>query len=68
MAKKVHEATNFAFVQLTDQEPGLYEKEPPTLCPEGQSGFGMGNNFTRHKGAWNFLIKTSQIHKRELTN
>ena len=29
MAQKVHEATNFAFVQLTDQEPGLYEKSRP---------------------------------------
>jgi len=34
----------------------------------GGTQFGMGKNFTRHKGAWNFLIKTSQNHKREMTN
>jgi len=29
MAQKVHEATNFAFVHLTEQEPGLCEKSHP---------------------------------------
>jgi hypothetical protein len=29
MAQKVHEATDFAFIQLTDQEPSLYEKSHP---------------------------------------
>jgi hypothetical protein len=29
MARKVDEATNIAFVQLTEQQPGLYDKSHP---------------------------------------
>jgi len=47
MAHKVNEATDFAFVQLTEQQPDLYDKSHP----EGQSGSGVGKNFTRLEGA-----------------
>jgi hypothetical protein len=26
MARKIHEAANFVFVQLIEQEPGIYDK------------------------------------------
>jgi len=42
MAQKVNEATDFAFVQLTEQQPDLYDKSHP----EGESGSVMGKNFT----------------------
>ena len=29
MARKVDEVTNFAFVKLIEQEPGLYDKSHP---------------------------------------
>jgi hypothetical protein len=45
MAQKIDEATNIAFVQLIEQEPGLYDK-PSTLCLDGQSGFDVGKDFT----------------------
>jgi len=42
LARKVDEYTNFVFVQLTDHQPGLYDKGHP----KGQSELGMGENFT----------------------
>jgi hypothetical protein len=41
MAQKVNEATDFAFVQLIEQHPDLYDKSHP----EGQNGSGVGKNF-----------------------
>jgi hypothetical protein len=29
MARKVDEAANFVFVQLTEQDPGIYDKRHP---------------------------------------
>ena len=54
VVRKVDEATNFAFVQLTEQQPSLSENSHP----QGQSGFGVGKNFLLHEGNWCFLIKT----------
>jgi len=41
MAQKVIEATDFVFVQLTEQHPDPYDKSHQ----EGQSGSGVGKNF-----------------------
>jgi hypothetical protein len=46
VVRKVDEATNFAFVQLTEQQSRLYENSHP----QGQSGFGVGRNFSLHEG------------------
>jgi hypothetical protein len=45
-AQKVNEATHFVFVQFTEQEHGLYDHSHPYYARGGQSGFGMGKNFT----------------------
>jgi hypothetical protein len=42
LARKVDEYTNFVFVQLTDHQPGFYDKG----YPKGQSKLGMGESFT----------------------
>jgi len=42
LTQKVDEYTNFVFVQLTDRQPGLYDKGHP----QGQSELGVGKNFT----------------------
>lgn len=52
--RKVYEATNLPFVQLTEQQRSLYENSHP----QGQGGFGVGRNFSLHEGNWCFLIKT----------
>jgi hypothetical protein len=39
MTRNVDEATNFAFVRLTDKQPGLYKKSNPEYF---RSGFGAG--------------------------
>jgi hypothetical protein len=41
MTRKVDEAANFDFVQLTEQEPGIYDKSQA-----GQSRFALGKNFS----------------------
>jgi hypothetical protein len=42
LARKVDEYTNFVFVQLTDHQPGLYDKGHP----QGQGELGVEKNFT----------------------
>jgi hypothetical protein len=46
----------FAFVQLIQQEPGLYDSHPDYARRD--SVFGVGENFTLYEGAWSFLIRT----------
>jgi hypothetical protein len=36
VARKVDEAANFAFVQLIDQEPGIYDKRHPDYARQGK--------------------------------
>jgi hypothetical protein len=40
-ARKVDEAANFVFVQLIEQETGIYDK-----CQAGQNRFDLGKNFS----------------------
>lgn len=53
MAQKVNKATDFAFLQLTELQPDLYDKSHP----EGQCGSGVGRNFTWLERADIFLLK-----------
>jgi hypothetical protein len=46
MARKVDEAANFVFVQLTEEEPCIYDYRHPDVCYAGQNRFGLGKNFS----------------------
>jgi hypothetical protein len=42
MARKVDEATNFAFVQLIEQEPSLYDKSHPDYARRDKMDLAWG--------------------------
>jgi len=46
MAQKFHEATNFAFIQLTDREPRLYERSHKDCGWRDKVDLAKGKNFT----------------------
>jgi hypothetical protein len=45
-ARKVDEAGNFVFVQLIEQEPGIYDKRYPDYARQDKIRFGLGKNFS----------------------
>jgi uncharacterized protein (DUF2267 family) len=56
MAQNVDEAANFVFVQLTEQEPGIYDKCHADCATREKNRFGLGKNFSRDEVVW-ILVK-----------
>jgi hypothetical protein len=46
MARKVDEAANFVFVQLTEQKLGIYDKCHADYAKQDETYFGLGKNFS----------------------
>jgi hypothetical protein len=41
MAQKADKAANFVFVQLTEEQPGIYEKHHPDYARQDKNNYSM---------------------------
>jgi hypothetical protein len=46
MVRKVDEAANIVFVQLTEQEPGIHDKGHPDYARRDKIDLAWGKNFS----------------------